>query len=198
VGTSLTNGHTISQIYEQHLSRFRNRPALLWEIGVGEGGSLQLWKRYLGPSVQLVGLDILDKLSIGEDQIAVRVGDQSDTTFLQSVISEFGRPDAVIDDGSHVMEDVVSTFRYLYPHIAPGGVYTVEDILTSYWVEYRGGLRKPESFIEVATDHSDDLNADHDVGSPSAHRLHQIHALETLPTTASSSLNQVDTCVNRP
>jgi cephalosporin hydroxylase len=151
-------------IYEQHLSRFKNRPALVWEIGVGEGGSLQLWKRYLGPFVQVVGLDILDKHGLEEDQIAVRTGDQSDPLFLTAVLDEFGTPDAVIDDGSHMMDHVTSTFQFLYPRISSVGVYIVEDMHTAYWPEYQGGLKKVGSFIEVAKDLIDELNADHSRG----------------------------------
>src|SRR5215469_10053921 len=87
-------------IYEQHFGRFVNRPCLMIEIGVGRGGSLQLWKSYLGPHAQIVGLDINPECrAFEEDQIAVRVGDQSDPNFLASVIDEFGTPDIVLDDG---------------------------------------------------------------------------------------------------
>jgi hypothetical protein len=39
-------------IYERHFSGFVNRAATFIEIGVSKGGSLQLWKRYLGPFAQ--------------------------------------------------------------------------------------------------------------------------------------------------
>jgi hypothetical protein len=152
-------------IYETHFARFKNRPATFWEIGVGEGGSLQLWKQYLGPFVQIVALDIVDKRELEEDQISVRTGDQSDTAFLQSVVDEFGAPDVVLDDGSHVMADIATTFRYMYPRTSPVGVYMVEDLHTAYWTEYGGGLHDPSSFIELAKAMIDDLNADHARGA---------------------------------
>ena len=46
--------------YERHLNRFRNQAITMIEIGCGGGGSLQMWKRYLGPHAQLVGIDIED------------------------------------------------------------------------------------------------------------------------------------------
>jgi hypothetical protein len=42
--------------YEAHFARFVNRPVLFLEIGVSEGGSLQMWKRYLGPHAQILGI----------------------------------------------------------------------------------------------------------------------------------------------
>lgn len=151
--------------YEQHFARFVNRPIVFWEIGVGDGGSLQMWKRYLGPQAQIVGLDISKRRAFEEEQVAVRIGDQSDPAFLQSVLDEFGTPDAVLDDGSHIMKHVKGTFAYLYPRISPVGVYMVEDMQTAYWPEFGGGLREPESFVEIAKGLIDELNAEHSLGA---------------------------------
>lgn len=151
--------------YEQHFQRFVNRPCLIWEIGAGEGGSLQMWKRYLGPYAQIVGIDIKPgAAAFAEDQIAVRIGDQSDEGFLQSVLDEFGPPDIVLDDGSHVMSHVVRSFQYIYPRMSPSGVYMVEDLHTAYWDEYEGGVGRPGSFIELAKSLVDELNAEHTNG----------------------------------
>ena len=35
-------------IYDRYLARFRDRPVTMLEIGVSQGGSLELWRRYLG------------------------------------------------------------------------------------------------------------------------------------------------------
>jgi cephalosporin hydroxylase len=145
--------------YEQHLSRYVNRPALLVEIGVERGGSLQLWKQYLGPHAQIVGIDISPAAVFEEDQITVRVGDQSDLAFLQTIVDEFGPPDIVIDDGSHMMSDVTSTFRFMYPRMSRVGAYLVEDMHTAYWPDWGGGLHSPASFIEIAKSLIDELNA---------------------------------------
>ena len=147
--------------YEQHFSRFVNRPILFFEIGVSKGGSLEMWKRYFGPHAQIVGIDIDPSCAIHEqDQISIRIGDQSDTAFLQSVLDEFGIPDVVLDDGSHMMNHLVETFQYLYPRISSNGVYFVEDLHTCYWEEYGGQLREENNFIEISKNLIDELNAD--------------------------------------
>ncbi len=148
--------------YERHFERYVNRPCLFWEIGCGAGGSLQLWKKYLGPYAQIVGLDILPTAAaFAEDQIEIRIGDQADEEFLRGVLDEFGPPDVVLDDGSHMMSDITKSFRYLYPRMSRSGVYVVEDLHTAYWAEYGGGLGRPESFIEVSKSLIDELNAVH-------------------------------------
>jgi hypothetical protein len=147
--------------YEAHFSRYVNRPMLFLEIGSGRGGSAQMWKRYLGPHAQIVSIDINPECTkFEEDQIAFRIGSQSDTAFLATVLEEFGTPDVVLDDGSHQMADVVATFRYLYPRTAPAGVYLVEDLHTAYWDEYGGGVGREGSFIELCKALIDELNAD--------------------------------------
>ncbi len=93
-----------------------------------------MWKRYFGPHAAIVGIDINPECKeFEEDQIAIRIGSQSDLSFLEDVLAEFGVPDVVLDDGSHRMSDVVETFRFLYPRTADDGVYVVEDLHTAYW-----------------------------------------------------------------
>jgi SAM-dependent methyltransferase len=147
--------------YERHFSRYINRPLTFLELGCGLGGSLQMWKRYFGPHARIVGIDIRPECaSFEEDQIAVRIGDQADQVFLSALLDEFGAPDIVLDDGSHMMSHMAASFRFLYPRTAPDGVYVVEDLHTAYWDEYGGGLRRPGSFIELCKTLLDELNAD--------------------------------------
>lgn len=40
---------------DRHLSRFRDTEVSLLEIGVFFGGSLQIWRDYLGPCAQITG-----------------------------------------------------------------------------------------------------------------------------------------------
>jgi hypothetical protein len=149
-------------IYDRHFSRFANRDVVFVEIGCGEGGSLQMWKRYLGPHAVIVGIDVNPKCAeYAEDQINIRIGDQSDSAFLASIVEEFGAPDVVLDDGSHIMSDVNATFSQLYPIVTRSGVYMVEDLHTAYWEEWGGGLGRPDTFIERVKNLIDHLNADH-------------------------------------
>lgn len=153
-------------IYEAHFARYRNRPVTIFEIGCYKGGSLQMWKRWFGARARIVGLDIDTSCArFEEPQIAVRIGNQADTRFLQAVIDEFGPPDIVLDDGSHIMEDINETFSFLYPRMSTSGVYMVEDLHTAYWPEFGGGVRKEGSFIEISKSLIDELNAYHSRGT---------------------------------
>ncbi|CAM4388476.1 hypothetical protein L1N85_23720 [Paenibacillus alkaliterrae] len=45
-------------IYERHFDRFVGKEVNLMEIGVFHGGSLQMWKHYLGDRATIYGVDI--------------------------------------------------------------------------------------------------------------------------------------------
>lgn len=136
--------------YEQHLARFRNQAVTMLEIGCGRGGSLQMWKRYLGPHARIVGIDIdPEAKSYEEHQIEVRIGDQSDTGFLQSLIDEFGAFDIVLDDGSHIASHMVRSFEYLYPRTGSTGLYMVEDLHANYSDKFEGGYKREGTFVEL-------------------------------------------------
>ncbi|GGC97304.1 class I SAM-dependent methyltransferase [Aquisalinus flavus] len=148
--------------YERHFRRYVGRPVVVFEIGCGRGGSLQMWKRYFGPLATIVGMDIAPRCKgYEEDQIHVRIGDQSDHAFLESVIEEFGTPDIVIDDGSHVMSHINSTFDYLFQRTDRHGVYLVEDLHTAYMENFEGGYLKKTTFIERCKGFIDELHAPH-------------------------------------
>ncbi len=99
-------------IYERHFRDFVYKTVTSIEIGCGHGGSLQMWKRYSGPYARIIGLDInADCKRFEEDQIHVRIGAQEDVGFLRRVREEFGAPDIVLDDGSHLMTHILASFK---------------------------------------------------------------------------------------
>lgn len=154
--------------YERHFARFRNQAVNVIEMGAGEGGSLQLWRRFFGPYARIIGIDAnRQAASYEEHMIAIRVGDQGDPVFLDSVMAEFGPVQVIIDDGSHMMPQIHRTFSHLYHHpgFDPNGVYVVEDLHTAYWPEFGGGYRREGSFIETAKAQIDQMHAQHSRGA---------------------------------
>jgi hypothetical protein len=114
-------------LYEQHLARFRGQESHLVEIGIMGGGSLKMWRDFLG--CQIYGVDIDPKCRRFEgDGIRVFIGDQADPEFWRDFLSEVPAIDVVIDDGGHEAYQQIATFEALFPSIRPGGVYACEDI----------------------------------------------------------------------
>lgn len=148
------------EIYDRYFARFRGTDVCLVEVGVGDGGSLQMWKHYFGPKASIFGIDISVNANINERQIQVIHGDQGNVEFLKSLPDILNRPiDILIDDGSHVNNDQILTFEILYPQISNNGIYLCEDVQTSYQEQFGGGYLHPMSFVSSMKSRVDELNA---------------------------------------
>ena len=164
-GKTITKWTHYFPVYEKHFAQFRNKPIKVLEIGILNGGSLEMWKEYFGPDAKIVGIDINPACKEHEfPGVHVRIGDQSDPDFLQSLIDEFGEFDLVIDDGSHHVAHVKKTFEYLYPKISPTGMYFIEDTHAAYWSSHGGSLTEPNSINNFSKEMIDKINADHTRG----------------------------------
>jgi hypothetical protein len=97
------------------------------EIGVAGGNSLYSWRRFFSRA-QIIGIDIDEQARrcVGE-RIEIEVGSQADEVFLNAVCDRYS-PSIIVDDGSHQAEHIMVSFRTLFPRLAPGGWYVVEDL----------------------------------------------------------------------
>jgi hypothetical protein len=121
-----------------------------------------MWRDYFGASARIYGVDIDPRCKQFEDtNTQVIIGDQDDRAFLRSLADAVGSIDVLIDDGGHTMSQQIATFEELYPKLGEHGVYLAEDLHTSYWKNYGGGLRRSGTFIEYAKRLVDQLNAWH-------------------------------------
>lgn len=149
-------------IYERHMGRFRKQreqPVRLLELGVSHGGSLQLWRTYFGPTARIFGVDVNPLCRAVDDaDLCVRIGSQADPEFLTRVVGEMEGVDIVVDDASHVATHQRISFQTLFPLLGPGGIYIAEDLHTSYWYSYGGGLGRQGSFIEEMKHLIDDIH----------------------------------------
>ena len=84
------------------------------------------------------GIDIHDKSHFNEKRIRTFIADQSNQTQITRIINDIGSLDIIIDDGSHINNHVINTFKLLFPKLKIGGIYVIEDTQTSYWPEYGG------------------------------------------------------------
>jgi GT2 family glycosyltransferase len=134
------------RIFDEH----RDRPIRLLEIGIQNGGSLEIWSKYFPHAQKLVGCDInpdCARLSYEDPRIAVVVGDANSDTAQAKVLGYAPAFDVIIDDGSHRSSDIVKSFARYFPHLADGGVFVAEDLHCSYWQQFEGGLFDPFSSI---------------------------------------------------
>jgi demethylmacrocin O-methyltransferase len=150
-----------------HFKKFRRKKIKLLEIGVGGyedpnigGHSLRMWKKYF-PLGEIFAIDIYDKSALQERRIKIFQGSQVDKDFLDEVTKETGEFDIIIDDGSHINEHVITSFKLLFPKLKDGGVYAIEDLQTSYFPDCGGdskNLNNPNTSMNFLKSLTDCLN----------------------------------------
>ncbi len=131
---STTHGYLDN--YAKYLESWRNKKFVLLEIGVASGASIKMWREYF-PNAKVYGIDNNPDCA-GE---GIFIGSQTDVEFLNKVFAEIGAPDIIIDDGSHVGQDMVDTFRMLFSIINSGGYYILEDTHCIYSEHYSGAFQ---------------------------------------------------------
>ncbi|MGX9981111.1 glycosyltransferase [Methylobacterium fujisawaense] len=164
-GKAVDKWENYLDVYERELARFRDQdsPVDLLEIGVQNGGSLELWAAWLPKQSVITGIDIDEKvgdLKFASPRVTAHVADATKVEELSRVL---GRRtfDIIIDDGSHVSSDIISTLRALYERVRPGGLYIIEDLHCSYFPSHKGGLRAEGAAIEQLKGIVDEINSDH-------------------------------------
>jgi hypothetical protein len=148
-------------IYDRYFGPYRNTPVKFLEIGVSEGGSLELWRKFFGEDATIFGIDIHPKCA---ERVTppnqVRIGSQDDPAFLRAVVKEMGALDVILDDGSHISRHLQTSFDVLFPLLREGGLYVMVDLHTSYFAgSFEGGYRRRGAPIERVKDKIDDMHA---------------------------------------
>jgi hypothetical protein len=166
-GTDKWGSHWYTQHYHTHFKQIRHKKLNILEIGVGGyddpkqgGNSLRTWKEYF-PKSNIFAIDIYDKSQLEEKRIKIFKGSQVDKIFLDNVCNEIGKIDIIIDDGSHLNEHVIQSFKYLFPKLDENGIYVVEDLETAYWTAYGGdsvNLKNEKTSINFLKSLVDNLN----------------------------------------
>lgn len=129
--------------YDSLFMPMRQENISLLEIGVQNGGSLETWSEYFLNAKQFIGCDINPKcadLKYEDERINIIVGNANDTATFQEVMKKCNEYDIIIDDGSHISSDVITSFINYFPLLNPGGIYVVEDTHTLYMDAYGGGI----------------------------------------------------------
>lgn len=166
-GTDKIGLHNYIRHYSAHFKKYKRKKIKLLEIGVGGyddpvfgGHSLRMWKKYFTKG-KIFSIDIYDKSALQERRIKIFKGSQVDEEFLNKVIKHTGELDIIIDDGSHMNEHIITTFKLLFPKLKDGGLYVIEDLQTSYFPDYGGdseNMNNPNTAMNFFKSLTDSLN----------------------------------------
>ncbi|MGM0929172.1 MAG: class I SAM-dependent methyltransferase [Actinomycetota bacterium] len=136
----------------------------LLEIGVQNGGSMDVWCQAFVNLDVAVGVDIDEKcggLVYGDHRVNIVVGAAENAKTVNRILDISPEYDLIIDDGSHVSSHVIQNFLAYFPMLVGGGLYIVEDVHTSYWEKFGGGLSSRESQMAFFKSLTDVINHEH-------------------------------------
>lgn len=179
-------------VYERSLAKYAHSPIRLLEIGVQNGGSLEIWSQYFSNARAIVGCDInraCAGLNYDSPKIHVVIGDIKMPETLSAIMKHAESFEIIIDDGSHTSQDIIKTFSQMFPHLNNDGVYIVEDLHCSYWKQFEGGLFSPHSSMSFFKALTDILNFEH-WGLPNS-RLSMLEPFKTPPELTEAHLAQI-------
>jgi|688.fasta_scaffold107996_2 hypothetical protein len=139
--------HSYSEQYHALLNCRRPAVRNVIEIGIGSselmkpivgdryvvGASLRAWRDYF-PHAEIYGFDINTRSLFDDERITCLHADQSSPESLETAIAQIHRQngdvgfDLIVDDGSHLIPDMITSYNTLYRHLRTGGIYIIEDI----------------------------------------------------------------------
>ncbi len=128
--------HNYTVFYNKYFHSIRNDQFNMLEIGYGGGLSTKMWLYYFQNIMLYIFYykkrpqefskkgHILRRYT-NEGRLKYVQGDQWNAKHLKQLDGDYK---IIIDDGTHVTEDVQFTMGHLFKRLEPGGIYVIEDL----------------------------------------------------------------------
>jgi len=145
-------GHGFAKFYKQHLEKFRKRKINFLEIGTWKGTSVAAFYFYL-KKAKIFCIDKNFKLAFKSSRINFFNCNTRKLDELSKFINFFRKKncdsfDVIIDDGSHLLSDMLKNLKYFFKYLSPGGLYVIEDYNHPKYFNYLNDTGQQEPFMD--------------------------------------------------
>jgi demethylmacrocin O-methyltransferase len=149
----------VPEVYDKYFLDIKETAKTILEVGIKGGSSLILWSDYF-TNARVIGIDInsckqFDKPENQFKDIFCIVGDAYSPKVMDMIPHDI---DVVIDDGSHMLLDILFFIDNYLPRVKSGGYLIVEDIVPEYLDILKEKVKDLDYFLYVNTDKQDDNN----------------------------------------
>ncbi|KHN79188.1 hypothetical protein Tcan_14073 [Toxocara canis] len=104
--------------------------------GFGEelkgGADLFTWSRFFPKAKIIIGVDISKKSFHVAPNVKMFQASQVDEKAVNEICEKYGPFDLIVDDGSHMVDHVIATFKLVWKCLKYDGLYVLEDAQSSY------------------------------------------------------------------
>lgn len=140
--------------YVELLAHLRGTECTFVETGVLNGGSLFMWRSWLGPKARIIGCDLNPDAAKWRDSgFEILIGDQGDPEFWHGAFAKIGHFDAFLDDGGHQSFQQIITLQSAIAAASGRAVIVIEDTCTSFMKHFDAhGDRTFLSYAKASTD----------------------------------------------
>ncbi|WP_276373147.1 hypothetical protein [Chryseolinea sp. H1M3-3] len=140
--------------YAELFSYLRDTECTFIETGILDGGSLFMWRSWLGDKARIIGVDLNPAAAKWNDHgFEIYIGDQGDPKFWQETLKKIGSFDVLLDDGGHQSFQQIVTVNEAIRVAKKRCVIVVEDTATSFMNDFSShGNHSFLEYSKAATD----------------------------------------------
>jgi hypothetical protein len=144
------------KIYAELFKHLRGTNCTFIETGVLNGGSLFMWRKWLGDNARIIGIDLNPAAKKWEQYgFEIYIGDQGDPEFWKNTFNSIGNFDVLLDDGGHQSFQQIVTVSEALKAAKNKCIIAVEDTITSFMKEF--SAHREHSFLEYVKASTDSL-----------------------------------------
>lgn len=145
---------TYFSAYAELFSKYRKINCTFIETGVLGGGSLFMWRNWLGPKARIIGIDLNPEAKRWKDHgFEIFIGDQGDPNFWIETLPQIGQFDVLLDDGGHQSFQQIVTATEAIKHATKKCIIAIEDTHTSFMNDFKS--HGENTFLNYAKDSTD-------------------------------------------
>jgi len=149
---------TYFSAYAELFAEYRNSECVFIETGILGGGSLFMWRNWLGPKARIIGIDLNPESLKWENYgFEIYIGDQGSQDFWKSILKKIGQFDILLDDGGHQSFQQIVTAQEAIIHQTKKSIIVIEDTHCSFMNDFKA--HGVNSFLNYAKDSTDVLTA---------------------------------------
>ena len=125
--------------YKDLMGNLNSPPKVIVEIGIANGGSLELWRRVFGDQVRIIGVDLnpnaVKLRNLGYEVLIADMGTSAGWNKLHDLLGN-EKVTILIDDGGHTNPQQIFSISRGIPLLAPGGYLFIEDFHSAFMADF--------------------------------------------------------------